>query len=903
MPAVAMALPFGGGVAAVFWLPAGWTSPHGVRTAFGVALVMLLSAILLFIVQRLSAALAVTLCAWAALGACACIAARQPAPPNDALQLAQAGRIDLHSPLRWHARLRGEPASMPWGTQYELILTGVEANGQNLAASGGMRLNYSRRPEDEPLPELHLGDSVEVLTEARLPQRFQDEGAFDRRGYLQRKGIELVATLRSSALLERVSTGPPSIGRFLGRARQCLTSEIDSLFSAQPQTAGVLRAMLLGDRSFVDSDIAVNFQKAGVFHVLVIAGLHVGALAVILFWLGRKLQRSPAATAVLAILLLLFYAGVVDQRPPVSRAVIMAAFALASGVFFRRIQLLNSAALAALALLVADPLALGDSSFQLSFLAVACIGAVAVPWLESTVQPYAKALSGWRDATRDAAHVPRAAQFRIDLRSAAALLARRISRCPSRLSSGLLAGGAALCFRAAELVILSLVLQIGLLPLMARDFHRVTLAGPVANSFAVPLTAVIVPLGFATLALGLLVHAAGRLLAAPLGWLAASLIHSVAWFAHLPYVSYRIPGPPPWVALSFAFFALLLAAGLLAAFGGARWLRIAGIIGIAATGVLIATRPFAPKWSPGKLEVSVLDVGQGDSIFVVSPRGNTLLIDGGGAFSGFPGHPEHGASDPGEEAVSPYLWSRGFKRIGVVAVTHAHQDHIGGLQAVFENFRVGALWIGREVSAPALTHLEETARLRHIPTVHESSGAPFPWGGVTSQVLWPGTRQQDDAAAQEHPKNNDSIVLHLKFGERSVLLPGDAEKQAEWQMLAENSPDALRADVLKVAHHGSKNSSMPEFLAAVQPRIAIISDGADNPYGHPSPVLLDRLKEAHARILRTDQQGAVHVLTDGKAIEVRCFVPCPANAEAHASEHMPESTAPQAPDYDQSNEQ
>jgi competence protein ComEC len=141
--------------------------------------------------------------------------------------------------------------------------------------------------------------------------------------------------------------------------------------------------------------------------------------------------------------------------------------------------------------------------------------------------------------------------------------------------------------------------------------------------------------------------------------------------------------------------------------------------------MVVAAYPFSPRIANGKLELTVLDVGQGDSLFVVSPTGKTLLIDGGGAFGGFPGHEQAQGSDPGEEAVSPYLWSRGFKKIDVVALTHAHQDHLGGLNAVLENFRIGRLWIGSEVHNPGLAKLEALARARNIPVEYEARGEHF----------------------------------------------------------------------------------------------------------------------------------------------------------------------------------
>jgi competence protein ComEC len=236
-----------------------------------------------------------------------------------------------------------------------------------------------------------------------------------------------------------------------------------------------------------------------------------------------------------------------------------------------------------------------------------------------------------------------------------------------------------------------------------------------------------------------------------------------------------------------------------------RRVTILGLCGmLAACSLVVALFPFAPVWSAGKLETTILDVGQGDSLFVVSPHGRTLLIDGGGAFGGFPGREQHEGIDPGEEAVSPYLWSRRFQKIDVVALTRAHQDHLGGLTAVLQNFRVGKLWIGREVTSRAFAKLEDLARARGIPVEYEVRGKSFAWDGVEGQFFWPETSPRDIAPSA---KNNDALVLRLRFGKRTLLLPGDAEKDAERAILGENGEAELQADVLKVGHHGSVDST------------------------------------------------------------------------------------------------
>ena len=858
------------------------SSPALLLLCFFAALILVLIGIVLVRFGRLFSAGAASLLSWILLGFLGSCVAEQPRPAEYVVALVEAGRLDLNTPLRWHGHLRDEPTRLPWGYGYEIELSGVEFKEALRPVQGGLRLSFTPQPEGQPLPALHAGDEVAVLTEAKRPQVFRDEGAFDRRAYLAQQNIDLVATLRAPELIERLALARSTAGTQLARARGRLRDEIDELFAGTPQSAGVLRAMLLGDRSFVDRAEAADFQKTGVFHVLVVAGLHVGAIAFALYWLGRKLRLRPMWTMLFTLTLLFAYVAVVEQRPPVLRASLMAALVILGGLFFRRLELLNSAAVAALILLVANPLAVRDSSFQLSFLAIGCIAGLAVPWLEKTAQPYVRALRGWRDVTRDAAYEPRATQFRIDLRSLAHWLSAKLPQEIGRVSENLLAGCLSLSFRVWELLVITVALQAGMLPLMARDFHRIALSAPLVNLAAVPLTGIVVPLGFLTLVTGLILPAVAKIVAIPLAWLTAFLIHTVQWFAQFPRGSYRIPGPPPWLMAFFFATAVLLAA----AFRLRHLLQKRIAWGLCSAwiilGLTIAIYPFGEKRAKGKLEVTVLDVGQGDSLFVVSPGGKTLLIDGGGAFIGFLGREEHYGVDPGEEAVSAYLWSRGFQKLDVVALTHAHQDHVGGLTAILENFRVGRLWIGREVSSPALARLEELAREQKIPIEHELRGKSFAWDAVSGEFLWPEIGPKEIAPSA---KNNDSLVLRLHYGDRNVLLPGDAEEESERAILAENSAEALRADVLKIGHHGSKNSTTAEWLAGVQPRLGIISAGEDNPYGHPSPQLLERLEKAGVRILRTDRDGAVHVLTDGTRLEIRCFVTCPNTESATTLVH------------------
>jgi len=507
----------------------------------------------------------------------------------------------------------------------------------------------------------------------------------------------------------------------------------------------------------------------------------------------------------------------------------------------------------------------------LSFLAIGAIAGLALPVIQRSVQPYVFALESWQDVTRDASHPAKLVQFRLDFRDALLGMTSRLKGWPAKYAQNFGAASARGGLRVTELFLLSFVLQVGMLPLMAREFHRISVLGPIANLLVVPLTGVIVPVGFLCLALAVGVPFAAASVAHPLVWLTMLQQHMVSLLAAIPHGSYRIPGPPGWVIVAFFVVAILLTMRLRSDETRPPWetRTLAAVLFVLC--VVIAVYPFRPAVAAGKLEMTVLDVGQGDSILVVSPQGSTLLIDGGGVFEGFRGREEHLGPDPGEEAVSAYLWSRGFKKLDAVALTHAHQDHIGGLSAVLQNFRVSRLLVGRDTAAPAFGRLTRLAAGLHVLVEHERRAQSFTWDGVQVDVLWPEIEPEEIAP---QAKNNDSLVIRLKYGDRTILLPGDAEKQVEYTMLDENEPAFLHADVLKVGHHGSKNSTMPEFLSAVAPQVSIISAGEENPYGHPSPELLERLEGSGTRIFRTDVNGAVRVVTDGHSLQVSCFVGC-----------------------------
>ena len=832
---------------------------------------------------KVAVAWGLALAAWAGAGATAASMERVRVAENSVAQMVEQGRVDTSSPLRWRGRLRSDPADRPWGREYLIDLEQVQGPDAAIAVSGGLRVTaYGALAADASGAALRAGDRVEALARAQPPRDFKDPGAFDARAYLASQGIALTGSLRNAALLTLIDQPRPTLRQRLARMHGALLSRVDGLFAGRPESAALLRAMLLGDRSFVDTDTAAAFQKTASYHVLVVAGLHTAALVVFLLWLCRRLRMGTLWSTGVTLAALAAYVGVVEDRPPIFRAALMATAYLLARPLFRRVDPLNSVALAALCLLLWNPALLADSSFQLSFLAAGVIAALAVPWMQRTTAPYRAGLAHLGDVTRDVVHPPKIAQFRIEARAAAQALAKRLPRVFAARSGALISAPVHVGLRLGDLLLLSLAIQLGMLPLLAQDFHRVSLSGPISNIPAVLLTGIIVPAGFLCLAVSFAWARAATMLAGVLQMLVGALLRVTEWFAAFPRLSYRIPGPPVWLVV--AFFAVLLVLAGFARRAAARRrdqlarrrlpppagrLELAAAAFAAVLALLIAMYPFAPRLTRGKTEVTVLDVGQGDSIFAAFPDGETMLVDGGGlAGSGWVKGMRSGP-DIGEEVVSPYLWSRGIQRLDVVALTHAHEDHLGGLPSVLENFAVRELWIGREEDTREFANLLAVARRRGVRVVHKAEGDAIGWGEVRGKVLWPPAAEASAGAS-----NEDSLVMRFADGATSFLLTGDIEQREERGIVDEDEP--LAADFLKVPHHGSKTSSTAVFLDAVRPRVAVVSVGENNAYGHPSESVVERYAEDGVRLLRTDRNGAVTTLSDGHTLSVQAFVPAEA---------------------------
>ncbi len=252
--------------------------------------------------------------------------------------------------------------------------------------------------------------------------------------------------------------------------------------------------------------------------------------------------------------------------------------------------------------------------------------------------------------------------------------------------------------------------------------------------------------------------------------------------------------------------------------------------------------------------MTAIDVGQGDSILLITPEGRTLLIDAGGIPQWM-----HSDFDLGEQVVSPYLWNRGFDRLDLVVITHPHADHLGGMPAVIANFHPRELWISIDHPVGQLAPIVAQARRAGMQVSLKKEGDQFDYGGAHFHMLAPG---RDQITGAMRP-NDDCLVFTAAYRGTTALLEGDAERPAERRVVEEHPGEAM---LLKVAHHGSASGTSDDLLAAIHPRYAVISVGARNVYGHPRREVLERLQQAGVKTYRTDVQGAVSFYLDGRSV-------------------------------------
>jgi competence protein ComEC len=758
------------------------------------------------------------------------------------------------------------PEQLEYRTRFDVEVVELQTKGHREKVTGRVRLTHYHPEFIEK--SWQAGDLVR-FSQVRLkhPRNFNNPGAFDYRGFLKAQGISVIGSLAKNGSIEKLGTLPLPFYKSLQISlRNSLLTTLDTEFPGEQ--GALLKGMLLGQKNHLSDATKEAYIATGMSHLMAVSGLHVGFVAwsaFVIFWplafYGLSKYRpewaqSGAARKIAAFLCffpVLFYLLLVGTKISALRAGFMVLVFLFGILVNRERDLFNILLIAAFLILMWNPQAALDVSFQLSFSAMAGIIFVMRHFARLEADPIDRM-----------GEQPWYRRFLIS----PPFEEREKLSVPEKWSRSLKK------YFTASLMI-SLAVYVSTLPYLIFHFNRVSLIGIFLNLIMIPLASILIPLALIALSLGAIFPALAWFLSFPLHLLLDFFLALPQYIASLPYASIYVPSPPKWWVLLYAFVLM-----------GGTWLALKKPVRAKEN-----TRKFQPVilmkvslvfaslgvvalmvWPriaerPGEqLQISILDVGQGDSIFIEFPNRETMILDGGGFYKN--------SLDIGKMVVASFLWNRGIGHIDYLTATHSDQDHISGLESLVDLFSIGHFIDGfSNLTDSRIDRLKQKTLSKKATLVPLTPGVPLNIGEVRLTALHPGPEfiLQTVAHRKNKVDNELSLVLRLEYREFSMLLTGDIGKSTEEYLIGRAAP--LEADFLKSPHHGSRYSNSSSFIRAVKPQAVIFSSGYLNWMRHPHPEVVKRYKSAGTKIWRTDLNGSIHITTDGIRHRVRNFSP------------------------------
>lgn len=724
-------------------------------------------------------------------------------------RIAVEGRID-HIPER----------SQEW-TQLAICSEKIISSNHLIPVEGNLLLFLRGEAEG-----FRMGDRLRFVCRLYPPRGFCNPGGFSYKRYLAFKRIHAIGFLYREEGWVKIGEGFKHplllwIEDWRDQIRHFLRKEADPRFS------GIFEALVLGEQGNISDQVKEYFTATGVAHLLAISGDHLGIIAFLsfslIFWVLKRsefllltftLKKWAAGFTIPFILLYTFIAG---GGISVVRATIMVIIFFLSILFSRERNLLYTLMLAAFLILLVSPPSLFDISFQLSFLSVFSI-LYFVPKILGQIgqkEILPKPDISWKN------------------------------RLWHYLKISLL---------------VTTVATLGTAPFVVLHFNRISPIGLITNLLAIPWVGfLIVPISLIASFFSFFITPLATFLININNFLTLALVEVLSFLASLPFASLYLPTPSP---LEISLFYLLLFLIVHLRKGGfIRYLFVGILLILALDFVYWNLKGYFQK----ELKMTFIDVGQGDSIFIEFPKGKRMLIDGGGLYG------DH--FDIGKKVIAPFLWEKKVCRIDYLVLTHPDPDHLKGLLFIASHFSIGQFWEnGLRVESPTYQGLEEILSRKKIERhILNASISPLNIHGVQLFILHPPARKEPQKEKGD-PRfiNNQSLVIKLQFKNIQILLTGDIEREAEDRILREGL--SLKADILKIPHHGSLSSSTLPFLREVQPIYAILSVGNRDRDRLPHPEVLKRYERLGIKVFRTDQHGAISITTDGKDMKVKSFL-------------------------------
>lgn len=631
------------------------------------------------------------------------------------------------------------------------------------------------------------GRKLEVIGRLSLPSGRRNPGGFDYRQYLAQSGISATVFAAEDKINPSKEFKFNTIIRTGLHLRQRIIKVIEQ--SLPKQQAGLLAGMLIGYREGLSKEVQEVFSNSGLTHIMAVSGANVAFIVLPMLFVLRKLRVNYKLANLTVMGTLVVFVSITGFEPSVLRAVIMAEVALLGKIISRETEVINSISIAVILLLLYNPYNLFNIGFQLSFAATLSL----------------------------------------------ILFYQRIKDLISfKVLPNIIADVAAATIAA----------QIGVLPISVFYFNKISIISIFSNIIVVPITGIVTILGCIMALVGQISTAISQLIGYANCVFLSFILFAAKLSADFPFAVVKLVTPS--VILIIIYYA---AVWFFLRYMPLKKVELKPVYCLALC-VILVVLVFTYTIFPRNLEVVFLDVGEGDSIFIKSFSGKTVLIDGG----------------KGNISVVPILFDCGVSKLDIVIATHAHDDHIKGLVPVLKGIEVETFLLPYYKNPKEFKELLDIAKDRKIDSLMLKKGDEVILDDKTAiKVLSP----KKDLQKTITSLNNTSLVLKLHYKDVSLLFTGDIEEEGEEFLV--RTEDDLKSDVLKVAHHGSANSSSCEFLDTVEPKAAIISVGK-NRFGHPSFEVIERLKERGIMVYRTDRHGAVTLISNGKDIELKKYL-------------------------------
>lgn len=673
--------------------------------------------------------------------------------------------------------------------------------------------------------KLKYGDKIEVrgsFTEASSQRNY---GGFNYKEYL--KSLKMYGTIKANQLKVLSKDCLNNIFNLANQVSSMMKQKIDS--SMEETQAAIIKGIIFGDSSDIEEEIQENFRISSISHVLAVSGMHVSYL-VIGIQLFLKSIIGKRKTRFITIVFLIFYMFITGFSPSVVRASMMSILLIGGEILYRKNDIWTSMAISLFLILIYNPFLIENIGLQLSY-----IGTMGIMILHKSVFSFLKNIK------------IKNKKWKYKFNRKAIFFISKIK----------------------EILAVTLSAQLAIFPIMIYHFNLFGVYFLISNLLVSVMIGPIIIFSTIFIVSSFIYNPISKVICIVLKLLIQMLI-IISNLAKLPFSKLYLSTPKIWMILlyyiliiTFNFIYCLYTSPKL----NNTQVRVRNLIALAKYKIFLNKKKsiikifiiillfFLFQFIPKNLEINFVDVGQGDCTFIVTPRNKTILIDGGGSSSD--------EFDVGKSTLLPYILDKGYTKIDYIFISHFDQDHVGGILTILQEIKVKKVIISKqEENSENYQKFLEIIKEKGVSVAIVKMGDRVKIeNGIYFDILWPTSEQ-----IQENKLNNNSLVMKMYYHNFSVLFTGDIEKEAEKKILEtyKSEKNKLVSNVLKVAHHGSKTSTIKEFLDTVNPQIALIGVGKNNMFHHPSEENIDKLKEYRAIIYRTDERGEITIRVNGK---------------------------------------